>query len=270
MARATSFRVLYQIMRGSMGSRWEPDRVVAVVKLYLDDSGTNIQSPSVLIGGLAARPMQWRRFERSAEPFLTSRGIEVLHAKDFHDRDGPFKGWNREEKLSFARELGALFVEHKCVGCFMAAHKKNYAAARGARTDLPADVSHCLVDLVRHIMADGGLRRFIMTDGLTIAVERGNKNDGGMQHAHDTVLVPKYGDLLRSFALVPKTDSRAIQCADFLAFHVRRHMDEQTRAGKGLPLGDVLRILIRPVEDKRLRFICNFIEDLKFSPASAS
>lgn len=261
MTRSVPLRVLCQILLGSMGSRWEPDRIVTVVKLYLDDSGTDNQTPSVLVGGLAARPVQWRKFERSAEAFLTSHGIEVLHAKEFHRSDEPFNDWGLEKKLKFARDLGALFVEHKCVGCFMAAHKGNYAAARGSRTDLPANVSHCFADLVHHIMADHGLRGFIKTDGLTIAVERGNKNDGGIQLAHDNVLVPKYGDLLRSFSQVPKTDSRAIQCADFIAFHVRRHMDAQMRADKGLPLSDILQALIRGNERRPMRFICNFIED---------
>ena len=268
MPCATPLRVLCQFLLGSMGSRRESNRVIVVVKLYLDDSGTDAETPSVLIGGLAARPKQWRRFERAADPFLRRHNIEVLHAKAFHDGDGPFKGWSRPAKLEFARGLGHLFRDHKTVGCFMAANKRNYTAARGARTDLSAHVSHCMVDLVHHIMDDRGLRGFINTDGLTIAVERGNKNDGGMQHAHDNVLVPKYGDILRSFAQVPKTDSRAIQCADFLAFHVRRHLDQQMRADGRLPMGDVLHALVKADRRSSMRFICNFIEDLKWASAS--
>lgn len=54
MARTTPLRVLCQMLLGGMGSRWEPDRIVAVVKLYLDDSGTDPQTPSILMGGLVA------------------------------------------------------------------------------------------------------------------------------------------------------------------------------------------------------------------------
>ena len=260
--------LLWQILRDGMGSRWEPDRIVAVVKLYLDDSGTDPQTPSILMGGLVARPRQWRRCEKEAEQLLSALGIETLHAKEFHNCTGPFEGWTHQQKLDLAGQIGACWQRNKVVGCFLAAHKENYGLARGARTDLPAAVSQCMALLVQHLMEDGVVRGFIEKDGLSILVERGNRNSGGMQKIHDEVLVPTYGDLLRSFSFVPKTDSRAIQTADFLAFHVRRHMDAQMKANKGLRFGDVLRKLRQPDPNvKPLRFIGNFLEDLRFSPA---
>src|SRR5438876_9015029 len=82
------------------GACW-PERWIAVLVCYLDDSGKDPQNPITTIAGYIARDTEWEGFEAAIEKWFTEFNVKVLHAKQLHDTDGDFKGWTRLRKQAF-------------------------------------------------------------------------------------------------------------------------------------------------------------------------
>lgn len=85
--------------------------LVCVFQCYLDESGL----PIITLGGFFARSNRWERGEPLRHSAMNNHGIDIFHAKQFHDTDPPFKGWSKVRKRSFTDEVfsashGALAV----------------------------------------------------------------------------------------------------------------------------------------------------------------
>lgn len=80
-------------------------RAFKTLRVYLDDSGTNKQSPIVVMGGYVAPSNAWQRFEPRARRLFRDEGIRILRGKEFHDRDGCFAGWTVPRQMRFVTDL---------------------------------------------------------------------------------------------------------------------------------------------------------------------
>src|SRR5687767_9168351 len=78
--------------------------IVVVLVSYLDDSGTDKRASVVTMAGYVASLKDWRRFESRARQFLRREKVELLHAKEFQDRAGSFRGWGVAKQLAFVTE----------------------------------------------------------------------------------------------------------------------------------------------------------------------
>jgi hypothetical protein len=115
--------------------------VVAVLKTYMDESGTHGDSPVVTVGAYIGQPNVWRDWTKDWKRQLhkvpvSKKPIEVFHAVDCANRDGEFEGWTREERTAFVIELLPIFPRHSIVGCAIGIHMKSFEEAMSDHSDL--------------------------------------------------------------------------------------------------------------------------------------
>ncbi len=77
-------------------------KVHCVLKMYMDDSGTN---PATCIAGYLGGRTQWNRLERDWKKVLEREGVSEFHGKNFWSRTGEFCGWDDKRHAKFIDDL---------------------------------------------------------------------------------------------------------------------------------------------------------------------
>ncbi|MBO6757732.1 MAG: DUF3800 domain-containing protein [Roseibium sp.] len=86
------------------------DGVLAMITVYLDESGTHDNSPIVVVSASFARPKVWRAW---AEDWNKQKSpIRIFHAVDAHNRDGEFEGWAREDRDELVKRILPIIPKH--------------------------------------------------------------------------------------------------------------------------------------------------------------
>ncbi len=193
---------------------------------YLDDSGKNPQSAFTCLAGYVALEEVWAEFEKNVEPIFQEYKVPVLHTKELHHSDGPFKGWTVARKQAFVfkicREMTPLIPLGVAMAASKAAYRDGLKHRKSKRTVSP--YTHCFTVAVNWLTTDVRVGHDIHAQGLAFILEQGHQNNaeaGKQMHG----LRKKYpNDLkcLRSISEAPKEECRAIQMADLLAFYTRR------------------------------------------------
>ena len=92
----------------------DTDGVVAVLKIFMDESGVHHGSPVVTVAAYFGRPKTWKAFtidwNRAKGP------IKVFHATDCANLRGEFAGWNESERNEYVAKLLPVLPRHKIVG----------------------------------------------------------------------------------------------------------------------------------------------------------
>jgi hypothetical protein len=111
----------------------QPDRLVVVAVVYLNDSGTHDATPIITMAGYVFAARQWERFEREASRFLKQHGVPVFHAKVFNKwKQPPFRGWSLPKQLAFADGWLSIASEHALRGITVSLPKQAYDDTRKA------------------------------------------------------------------------------------------------------------------------------------------
>jgi Protein of unknown function (DUF3800) len=196
---------------------------------YLDDSGKDLHNPITTVAGYLARDDDWLAFEAGGEPILAEKKVPVLHARDLHASDGPFKGWRILEKQALVARIANVAFGRVMMGLSMSAHKDNYeehavyrADGAPSRRTVPPYV-FCFQVLVDWLLRDIRVGRFVHSEGLALILEGEHENNGyAEQEFHGVRKRYNLEGVLHSISFVRKDSCRAIQLADLLAFYSRR------------------------------------------------
>jgi hypothetical protein len=222
--------------------------VTVLLVAYLDDSGTNKQSPVVTIAGYAAHSSEWAAFERESLAVLSRYEVPLLHTKEFHDRDGAFSEWTNIKKNTFAVELYQVAQRNVMIGASVSAQKRTYVL-RGLETGYNQNTSaigHCFNILVDRMLRSPVIGPHIRADGISFVVENGNKNNGDLKRIFELVRsIHKLEKELHSIRFADKSHCVAIQLADFLAFYSRRHAVKCDEAQASLVPTGILDLVAR-------------------------
>jgi hypothetical protein len=196
---------------------------------YLDDSEKDPQNPITTVAGYLARHDAWQEFEADVEPILAEKKVPVLHARDLHASDGPFRGWRVLEKQALVARIANVATGRVMMGLSMSAHKDNYDEHAVYRTDgtpsrrTVTPYVFCFQVVVDWLLRDIRVGRFVHSEGLAFILEEGHQNNGQAEQEFQIVR-KRYNleNVLRSISFVQKDGCRAIQLADLLAFYSRR------------------------------------------------
>lgn len=193
------------------------------------------------MAGYAAPADNWRRFEKSAAKLYRREGVSLLHSRDFQNANGPFRGWHPARQLAFveglykaARRAGVL------VGVSQATEKQPYRR-RGEETGLNKNRSAygwCFQMVVEQLLEAPETAERMKRKGVVFLIEQGNANNEDVRAIFDRFKSHEpfgLADVMRDIIFVEKSNSLAIQLADFLAYYTRRHNEECVKAG-GRPL----------------------------------
>jgi hypothetical protein len=217
---------------------------------YLDDSGTDMQSPVLTMAGYVGLQPRWVAFEKSATRIFAAFKVTSLHAHEFNGTKGQFKGWSRKRKEAF---IASLLIELKKAALFgvMASMTKTaYAKAKSLGEHAQqSPYGHCFGQVLDAIMWSAQMKTAASKGAtLTFVVERGNKNDADVTRMFNKAKWDPRNrgaeKVLKSVELANKTSTIALQMADFLAFTGRRHALLCERQKKYLPLTDLQKVTL--------------------------
>jgi len=219
-----------------------------VFQCYLDDSGTS-GLPIVTLGGFVGTMGQWDRVEPLVDTVMNNHGIDVFHAKQFHDTDSPFDGWSKVRKQSFAEEVFA--ASHGAMaGIAIGVEKEGLKKGKKLQPkafDRMSPIGVAFGTIMTRIVTHPSIAAGVKKEGVSFLLETGNKNNGEIeQYFHRMAKMSVFEGVLRSITVIPKAHCRAIQLADFLVFYSRRQLRNDYRfKGKlvlpGCPYLDMMR-----------------------------
>jgi len=222
----------FRILRVTSGWRGSPaERPLLVFQCYLDDSGTS-GLPIVTLGGFVAHMNQWQIVEPKLDAVMNSHGVDVLHAKQFHDTDIPFKGWSKVRKLSFTEEVFS--ASHGALaGISIAVEKEGLKQGKKSQPgafDRMSPIGVAFASIMTRLLTNPAIAPAIKQEGVAFLLETGNANNAEIeQYFHRMAKLPVFEGTLRSISIIPKPHCRAIQLADFYVFYSRRHLRNEFR-----------------------------------------
>ena len=201
------------------------------------------------IAGYLATKEGWIGFEREVEPYLTEMGVKTLRGKDFHNGHGDFKNWSREKKQSFVHYLYSIAHRHLIYGTSSTVNKKDFFKLKKRDPSLrnlsPLGLAFSSIAF-SIISKDFEYRRPFLDMSLNFVVELGNKNNGNLVRYFKWIkdTWPEKTHPIGTISFVDKHDCRAVQLADFLAFHGRREADRWAKTSYDHSVnGDIFKIM---------------------------
>lgn len=177
--------------------------------------------------------------------------VSILRGKDFRNRHRSFKGWSPDKKRNFVSELYAIAEKHIVRGGSSTVRKNYYQECRKLNKSLTnvAPLRYAFASCLQAFLFKDELSSIHFQDHqVDVVMEKENKNDGNVARYFewfknsDSYLQRRLGTL----RFCGKRDCRAIQLADFLAFHARRDSDKWAASGYKLraSTSEVMKIMI--------------------------
>jgi hypothetical protein len=102
---------VWEFSRSFLGDR---DGCVAVIKIFMDETGIHDDAHTVAVAAYISRPKHWRSWTKSWN--AAKRPIKVFHATDCASFHGEFEGWNKEQRDQFVAKLLPVIPAHKLAG----------------------------------------------------------------------------------------------------------------------------------------------------------
>jgi hypothetical protein len=205
-----------------------------MLSFYLDDAGTGPDSEHLTIAGYVADDQHWNKFEQASNRLFKNEKLkDAFHAKDFFDHDGQFSEWDPLRRVGFSFEWFNIAVEHmpSARGITMSASHAKYKEVK-RQTGLGASVSlycHCFKSILDYMLQKSALSGSIDKEGMSIFIESGNKNNTEIHQWFNKWRQNSVVErLFKPLIFLGKTDCRAIQLADYLAFFSKRFSNEFT------------------------------------------
>ena len=199
-------------------------RVLAMFSVYFDESGTNADSPVVVVAGWISTDIQWERFSHEWEEVL--RGAEltppVFHMTDFESRHGPYRDWSEDKGLRILQRLQGLLRRRARQPIIAAVVKADYVQAQAAgRTPTLSPYGFAVMECIKLVgkWADSSHHH----EPIAYFFEHGAPNRGYVVAAMERVeVVPEFRRRFRygSWWFGFKDQILPLQAADFLAYEI--------------------------------------------------
>lgn len=223
-------------------------RLMAMMAVYLDESGTHGSSPIITVGGYLAPVVQWKHFQSKWKAALQKEGIGYFHMTDFENRRGQFEGWTEERKVPFFQKLSKILLSHVTLGVAMAVVIDDY------NTAIPLEhregvhpYTFCAMECMRQIRwwtDQQGIR-----DPIAYVLEDGGPNPGEIlrgkrQLESDSKLREAY-----RYSSLTHCDKRAmiqLQAADILAYETWKQSQRIYKGERDKELRKSIQQLLPP------------------------
>ena len=107
---------------------------MAVLKVYMDKTGTHDESPIVAVSAYIGRPRSWRSWTKKWN--VAKRPIKVFHSTDCANYRGEFDGWNQERRDAFVAGLLPIIRDHEFCGLIIGVQMEDFRKALGGYPEL--------------------------------------------------------------------------------------------------------------------------------------
>jgi hypothetical protein len=177
-----------------------------VFQCYLDDSGTS-GLPIVTLGGFVAHLSQWEIAEPKVDAVMKTHGVEIFHAKQFHDTDPPFAGWSKVRKLSFTDEVFSA-SRLALAGISIAVEKEGLKRGKKLQPgafDRMSPLGVAFASLITRLLTNPAMAPAIKQEGIAFLVETGNTNNAEIEeYFHRMAKMPVFEGTLRSISMIDR------------------------------------------------------------------
>jgi hypothetical protein len=112
----------------------DEDGLLAMLRIYMDESGTHDGSPVVTVAAYVGKSKEWQNFTRRWKH--ANKPIEVFHAADCQALRGEFKGWTPEQRDEHVKRLLPILAQSELFGQAVGINMLDYDAAMFNRPDL--------------------------------------------------------------------------------------------------------------------------------------
>ncbi len=120
----TSAQLVWDMSRAALNER---PGYVAVLKVYMDESGTHEGSPVVTVAALVALAQTWRDWTKQWN--IHKRPIGVFHANDCANFHGEFEGWEKDDRDAYVAQLLPVIGQAKIVSFVVGIRMDDYRRA---------------------------------------------------------------------------------------------------------------------------------------------
>ncbi len=226
------------------------DRTIIVLVTYLDDSGTDWDSPVVTMAGYVAGFAEWQRFESGTDGVFDRYEIPFFHSKEFHDTKCQFSGWSRIKKNSFVDEWYGVASPFVRFGISISVQKKTYDL-RKLQLGLGQNMSafgFCFNVVIDRLLREPEIGRIVAADGLSFIVESGTTYNSSLERIfHGVMRRHNLESRLKSVSFADKRQCKALQLADLLSFYAKRHFVQCNKRGRNIPVDGILQRVTRRI-----------------------
>jgi len=136
----SSARDVLEVSRAVLSGK---DGWVAVLKAYMDESGTHDNSPVVTVGLYVGKPRTWQAWTKDWNAHKRNvpagrKPIKVYHSVDAHNRAEEFEGWTQPERNAYVANLLPVIGRHPIMGILIGIHMDTFRAAMAPNPELRA------------------------------------------------------------------------------------------------------------------------------------
>ena len=199
------------------------DGLVAVFKVYIDESGIHDGSPVVTVAAYLARPKQWAAF--TSEWLRAIKPIKVYHAADAANCHGEFEGWTPQQVADLAKRALPIIPKHTANAVAAAIQMDDYNAALKDKPHLKPLLG----------TPYGACLQWVLTILLRAKAEYGNREQIAFFHEENDYQVEAFeiyryvrerwnvGDV-SSFTFGSKKKYAPLQAADIYAYEANKRL----------------------------------------------
>ena len=221
-----SARLVYDLCQMALADQ---DGEVAVLKVYLDESGIHDGSPVLTVAGYMARPRMWQAWTKKWN--AAKRPIKVYHATDAANLRGEFKGWTHERVADLAKKLLPTIVDAELRGIVIGIQMDEFRKAMAGRPDLaevfPSPYAACLqwlIQIIMNLQADVG-----RSERIAFVHECNDYRQAALESFD---WIKRYGNPQKSpvgLLFSDKASMTPLQAADVLAYEGNKRMRDPDR-----------------------------------------
>lgn len=222
----TSARDVYELSRAVL-AEGNGDGWIAVLRVYMDESGTHDGSPVVAVGAYVALPRVWRDWTKVWN--RRKRPIRIFHSNDCANFWGEFEGWDKERRDPFVAQLLPTIPEHQTAAFvagirmddFREVCRSHPHLAKVIKTPYTACFQWVVQDILRFLNAHSDLQK--------LAIFHEN-NEYMAEATHCFDFVKRFDNRGRKMTLAfgSKEDYVPLQAADVLAYEGNKRFRNPT------------------------------------------
>jgi hypothetical protein len=205
---------------------------MALIHLYLDESGHSAEHPFVVVAGLIGMADQWEGFKDRWDAILAEHDVDEFHMTDFEARRGKFKSWSEDRKRTL---LKALMDEIASRRVFLFGADVSMEWFRSFDWEAgfpgmqpPSDAYHlAMQDVIQGAIRVSNTGTQVPTTGNMLAVVMGEQREfrhmagayyRAVHHFDET------GTLIPAATFTTPKEYPQLQAADIAAFELRWHI----------------------------------------------
>ena len=206
---------------------------------YFDESGTHAEASTVVVGGYVASIENWEKFENLWAELLSRESIKILHRTDMERLEGEFAGWDKARQIKTVQDANSIIKRFTAAGVGGAVIQSDFNDA------MPGVLKRAFGGAYGWLVHESlvGIAQWAETNNCRSAIqfvfEAGAKGRRQVERMMSVLYDdPKIRGQLRlgGWSFVKKDKLKPLQCADWFAYELYKHMDNRVVAGPRKPI----------------------------------